>query len=298
MHMKTKLNGTIALAIGLSLLTFTLTGCGRETSAFNAGTTKEPITAYQAFHSESIWYAFDDDEDVAKDRIIRNIVVFDGKGNATFYQTGHDLTFADLQDKSDEEIIAMAKETDKAEFESDKESAMIDIDAIAEARENITSEILESAGFSSLDEADDETKAQLQQAIDEELSLENLDDAALDAANSYNEELSKFEYREPEAKPIELSIETDDSGNNTQEETVILPRIWATFTDEDAADGYAWNDVTDSIKLSPLGNWAPEVYDMQFGGYAGFVTKLNEVKEDYQGFTFDTPDTEGIKVDE
>lgn len=79
-----------------------LTACGG--SKGDVKTAKEPVPASEAFNQEGIW--FTSGGIVGKDERIYFILVFDGKGNVTYYECDK-LTFSDLKELSDDEIISL-----------------------------------------------------------------------------------------------------------------------------------------------------------------------------------------------
>lgn len=123
MKMK-KLAKVFILTIATSLMALSLTACGGAgSSGSDVKTAKEPISASEAFNQEGVWFVFDNDGIVEKDEKIDDILVFDGKGNVTAYNVslGYSLNFSELKDKSNEEIIEIAKKTDKEIFDAEKD---------------------------------------------------------------------------------------------------------------------------------------------------------------------------------
>ena len=141
--MKKKISKILTLVIVTGLLVTSFTACGgkgassesnREITSENGKPnllTSEKIS--EAFAKKSIWFLTRRDESPAKDTKIRAVFVFDGKGNFTIYDVSSEtigsddyepLCFGDLRDLSDEEILELVKEKNKAWFEATKQYAI------------------------------------------------------------------------------------------------------------------------------------------------------------------------------
>lgn len=306
----------LAGAAASCVLAFSLAGCS---SGGDVKSASEPVSASKAFGQQSVWVQYGESEGIDKDGALDRILVFDGSGNVTAYQCD-DATFADLNGLSDDEIIALAKEQDKAAFDASKQSAM---DSTAEAAaqwqadyDTLKSELdngtYESAiGDRPLSDLSEDEIANLEENYDDILSdLE----AAINAANDGQAASESREYQEPQPQPFALHIETDGSGNSTQSETISFDApsysFYTAFLDDEDDDessrlrtimsfgpsGGAWpagDEVTNvGIDLQPVEKQA--VYDTTFGGYGGIATIVDE---GHAGFVFDEPGAEGVSVD-
>lgn len=114
------------LAIVSSIIALSLTACGGDKDELSPSEARDKlreqemakvIPLSEAFSEEGIWFFYeyaDRDKTITKTDYVRGgILHFDGKGNATYYpHLGADnyLSFADLNDLSDEEIIKKAEE--------------------------------------------------------------------------------------------------------------------------------------------------------------------------------------------
>lgn len=301
----------------VAVVGFGLTGCGG--SGGDVKNASEPVPASQAFGQAGVWMVYDGDERIGKDVAIESVLSFDGNGNVTSYQCGN-LTFGDLNGLSDEEVIELAKQQDEAAFDAAKQSAT---DATSEAIEiwqndydTLKSE-LDSGTYASMlgdrpasDMSTDEVASAQEMygyvLSDLESNLNNANDG-----QSSNE---SAEYQEPEAVPFTLHVETDGSGNSAQSETLSFEtEAYAFYTtsadgDDDLANlisfgpssvaqepGEVYKTSEETIELwSSSYSTTETVYDTTFGGYSGLATV---VSEGHAGFTWDTPDTEGIEVD-
>lgn len=117
-------------------------------------------------------------------------------------------------------------------------------------------------------------------SINNDMSDEEILEVVKEAEMEVREEMDIYE--EPQPQPVELQIFTDDTGNATEEE-----RIRHT---EDTSG----MDMVINKDLVPVTE-AQTIYDMQFMGYTGLWTKVQD--EDHPGFTLDSIDTPGVQVD-
>ena len=297
MKMK-KLFKVFTLTIATSLMALSLTACGGGGSDVKSA--KEPVPVSEALNQESIWFYIGEDEKVGKDEDIRSILVFDGKGNVTRYKCS-ELTFSDLKDLSDDEIIALAKEQDKSNFDSSISRIEEDINEYKESASEKIASITNEMNEAKAEQPD--KASEIEKFYSEDI---NKLQTPLDDLNSLLSEISSIDYREPEAVPYTVHIETDHTGNATQTEYITYNRNIFNF-DLDAffksnPDGFNndnwdendyWSSQEDKIEIFP--DYGPQtVYDMNF---RGFVTMVTLVNEDHKGFMMDTPDTKGIEVD-
>lgn len=310
---------TAAAVATACLLTLTLAGCGGTNDVKSAS---EPLAVSQAFGQKSVWVQYNKNDAIEKDGEIDRILVFDGNGNVTAYQCDG-ATFADLNGKSDDEIVEMAKEQDKKAFDAERQDAL---DSTAPAIEHIQSAYdalkdeydsgtytswLGGSALSDLTDADlEQTKSIYNQTLSE---LE----ALLNAAKDGQAATKSATYQEPKAQPYTLRIETDGTGNNTQSETISFDAPSYSFykaqlghigesdyEEQTPADVLNWGinvsyiEAGKAIRNERIELFSPvdkqTVYDTTFAGFSGLATI---VKENHAGFVLDTPDTKGIEVD-
>lgn len=310
---------TAAAVATACLLTLTLAGCGGANDVKSAS---EPLAVSQAFGQKSVWVQYNKNDAIEKDGEIDRILVFDGNGNVTAYQCDG-ATFADLNGKSDDEIVEMAKEQDKKVFDTERQDAL---DSTAPAIEHIQSAYdalkdeydsgtytswLGGSALSDLTDADlEQTKSIYNQTLSE---LE----ALLNAAKDGQAATKSATYQEPKAQPYTLRIETDGTGNNTQSETISFDAPSYSFykaqlghmgesdyEEQTPADVLNWGinvsyaEAGKAIRNERIELFSPvnkqTVYDMSFAGFSGLATTVNE---NHAGFVLDTPDTKGIEVD-
>lgn len=304
---------TAAAVATACLLTLTFAGCGGTNDVKSAS---EPLAVSQAFGQKSVWVQYNKNDAIKKDGEIDRILVFDGNGNVTAYQCDG-ATFADLNGKSDDEIVEMAKEQDKKVFDTKRQDAL---DSTAPAIERIQSVYdtlkdeydsgtytsgLRGSALSDLTDADlEQLKSLYNQALTD---LE----AQLNAAKDGQAATKSATYQEPKAQPYTLHIETDGTGNNTQSETISFDAPSYSFykaqsgdEEQTPADVLIWGinvsstEAGKAIRNKSIELFSPvnkqTVYDMTFAGFSGLATIVNE---GHAGFVLDTPDTKGIEVD-
>ena len=316
------------LGIGtVTIAGFGLAGCsGSGEGVKNAS---EPVPASQAFGQAGVWMVYDGDKQIGKDVAIEEVLSFDGNGNVASYQC-KSLTFGDLDGLSDDEIIELAKQQDEAAFNAAKQAAIDATDEAIQAWQQCYDTLKAEAdagtydsigyyGDYGIENVPEEDRAQVVETY--QTTLDNTQDA-LDAANKGQAFNKAAAYQEPEAKPYTLRLETDGSGNAAANESLVLQRAkfsldppnkklvenhrtTATTPISNLVD-YGWDNNAEipdsafgstkkSIELcSPTYSTTQTVYGTTFGGYSGLATVVNE---GHAGFTWDTPDTEGIEVD-
>lgn len=304
---------TAAAVATACLLTLTLAGCGGANDVKSAS---EPLAVSQAFGQKSVWVQYNKNDAIEKDGEIDRILVFDGKGNVTAYQCDG-ATFADLNGKSDDEIVEMAKEQDKKVFDTERQDAL---DSTAPAIERIQSAYdtlkdeydsgtyTSGLGGSALSDHTDADLEELKSLYNQVLTdLE----AQLNAAKDGQAATKSATYQEPKAQPYTLRIETDGTGNNTQSETISFDAPSYSFYKAQSDDeeqtpavvltwgvNVSYTEAGKAIRKERIELFSPvnkqTVYDTTFAGFSGLATIVNE---NHAGFVLDTPDTKGIEVD-
>lgn len=310
---------TAAAVATACLLTLTLAGCGGTNDVKSAS---EPLAVSQAFGQKSVWVQYNKNDAIEKDGEIDRVLVFDGNGNVTAYQCDG-ATFADLNGKSDDEIVEMAKEQDKKVFDTERQDALDStapaIDSIQSVYDTLKDEYdsgtyTSGLGGSALSDLTDADLEELKSLYDQ--TLTDLE-AQLNAAKDGQAATKSATYQEPKAQPYALRIETDGTGNNTQSETISfdapsysfykaqLGRMGQSdYEEQTPADVLTWGinvssaEAGKAIRNERIELFSPvnkqTVYDMTFAGFSGLATIVNE---NHAGFVLDTPDTKGIEVD-
>lgn len=327
--MKTKLLKSTCKALACFILILSLAACGNSN---NISKTKNPVTAHDAFNSESVWFEFSNKGIVDKEEEISHILSFDGKGKVTVYNS-NDLKFAGLKGLKKDDVIKLAKEQDKANFDSKKEEAIKDfqheINDLKENYDKLKSEYdnktyTTERNYSTPISRDED---KLRQLYEEKLKYAK---ARLDLLDILKNKVDAIEYKEPQPVEFSLSGKTDKSGNALKSETIkfksceyfkgsiavhsgigSLPEEEIIKLDskdllktlEESAKtvepkftwdmlGYSPSEI--DINLEPANIDAQPVYDMYFRGYVDLMT---QVDKEQAGFVLDTVDTKGIDID-
>lgn len=280
MKMK-KITKVFTLAIATSLMALSLTACGQKELSPSEARDKlkeneiaKIIPLSEAFSEEGIWFYYnyaDRDKTLTKNDHIEGILQFDGEGNATYYNftnAGSNLTFAELNDLSDEEIIAKGEElTAKASSNSQNneistlDSRIEEIEGYLEELESVTVTDDKIDGYN-------EEKAYLQSEYDELIKEK--------------EELLSQTTTTPTATTFKLRIKTDGTGNNTESEILVIGD--KTFGFNTALSNQVVFDSTYSGVVMMKDSWFDQCL-------------VRKVEDGHSGFRLDTPDTKGIEVD-
>lgn len=267
--MKRKMT-VFAGVLAATALAVSLVGCGG--GAGDVKNAEEPVSASQAFNAGGVWFRSSDAPE--KDGRVSEVFVFDGAGNVTVYSTS--LTYGELNGKTDEEIIEIAKQQDEESFSSerDNEIASLNNAILSRTQANVSPQ----EGLDMLEEQrelyanDPDALAAIEQ---EGAYLQEEIDANNEEIQKAKDRIAELEagYVAPTAQPFTLHVETDGTGNNTVSEEL----------------GYG----DESLDLAQYSmGWT--VYDSYFLGFDGLYTV---VEEGHRGFVLDAPGTEGVEVD-
>lgn len=230
--MKTKLLKNICKALACFTLILSLAACGNSNDISKS---KEPVTAHNAFNSESVWFEFSNKGIVDKDEKIRHIFSFDGKGKVTVYNS-NDLKFAGLKGLKKDDVVKLAKEQDKANFDSKKEEVIKDFQhEINDRKENydkLKSEYDNKTYNTRIPEIRDglpiypvlsdaqiiaEHEDKLRRWYEAQLKI---DKTKLDLLDILKNKVDAIEYKGPQPVEFSLSGKTDKSGNALESETI------------------------------------------------------------------------------
>ena len=288
--MQSKLITRVTAGLTACALAVSLTACGGMGGASDIRNSKEPVALSQAFGTKGLW--FKSYNAPGKDEGISTVLSFDGEGNVTHYSMGG-VDFSDIKDLSDEEIIELAKKQDKKNFEEWSESSLSSIDELLDGKDSAMADAQDELNQVIAAGAPEEVIAEYQQNIkDVESNYSELQEQ--------RDRVEALEYQEPSAVPYKLTIETDDSGNNTAEETLSYTVPVATYYEYDSPydEDVLWEDkemrYTISLLEDPMERAV--VYDRRYAGYPDSGLWM-QVGENFNVFELDTPDTEGIEVD-
>lgn len=273
-----KINKKILRTIILGLSAVVLASCSQsDTSNESIKTEKtqeqvsKSMTISEAFKTKSVWYRtkVENGYQLDKNAEILEVVAFDGKGNAAFYNDGGNspdkgLTLKDVANKSDSEVLELVKKNSLKNYDERKSTYV-------KSQEN-----------SSMP-ADKKVKSD--QAV---TKIKNL------------------QYKEAMIIPYKLKARTDNTGNNVKSETIVAEYkeirfdiVWQKYMDlnniELDVNGYS-NKKFVAIAKSFISN--QRILDDLYSGFTdgsdAFITK---VKEGHKGFAFDSAKTEGLEID-
>lgn len=273
-----KINKKILRTIILGLSAVVLASCSQsDTSNESIKTEKtqeqvsKSMTISEAFKTKSVWYRtkVENGYQLDKNAEILEVVAFDGKGNAAFYNDGGNspdkgLTLKDVANKSDSEVLELVKKNSLKNYDERKSTYV-------KSQEN-----------SSMP-ADKKVKSD--QAV---TKIKNL------------------QYKEAMIIPYKLKARTDNTGNNVKSETIVAEYkeirfdiVWQKYMDlnniELDVNGYS-NKKFVAIAKSFISN--QRILDDLYSGFTdgsdAFITK---VKEGHKGFSFDSAKTEGLEID-
>ena len=229
------------------------------------------IAISEAFKTKSVWYRtkVENGYQLDKNAEILEVVAFDGKGNAAFYNDGGNssskrLTLKDVANKSDSEVLELVKKNSLKNYDERKSTYV-------KSQENASMP------------ADKKVKSD--QAI---TKIKNL------------------QYKEATIIPYKLKARTDNTGNNVKSETMVAEYkeirfdiVWQKYMDlnniELDVNGYS-NKKFVAIAKSFISN--QRILDDLYSGFTdgsdAFITK---VKEGHKGFAFDSAKTEDLEID-
>jgi len=234
--MKTKLLKNTCKTLACFTLVLSLTACGNSNDISKS---TKPVTAHNAFNSESVWFEFSNKGIVDKEEKISHIFSFDGKGKVTVYNSddiSNDLKFAGLKGLKKDDVIKLAKKQDKANFDSNKEEITKDLqDNINEHKENydgLKSEYDNKTYTTRIPEIRDElpvypvlSDAQIIAEHEDELrqwyeTQLKIDKTKLDLLDILKNKVDAIKYKAPQPVKFSLSGKTDKSGNALESERI------------------------------------------------------------------------------
>ena len=331
--MKTKLLKNTCKTLACFTLVLSLTACGNSNDISKS---TKPVTAHNAFNSESVWFEFSNEGIVDKEEKISHTFSFDGKGKVTVYNS-NDLKFADLKGLKKDDVIKLAKKQDKANFDSEKEKIIKeihdDIDEHKEDYDRLKSEYdnktyTTERNYSTPISGDED---ELRQLYEKKIKYEKL---TLDLLDILKNKVDAIKYKEPQPVKFSLSGKTDKSGNALEYERIkfasydyfsgasnFIALGITSLYDEDDEETLKL-DSKDCLKLleesakkdDPKFTWdmlgyspskiniylEPANIDAQpvYDMYfRGYVDLMTQVDKEQAGFVLDTVDTKGIDID-
>lgn len=276
--MKKENNMKKLLTISMCVATLFMTACGNTQDTSNGSSKSTKISGEMTFgdyinsSGRKIFYQFSDDN-FSKDTYIHRISVIEDQ-QITSYAI-EELTFADLQSLSDDEIIAKAKELHAQYVENKLEPELSGIKATVEHIEEVRSYTSnEQDLYGELSGTVFPLPIQEKfDAIENGESTESITDIlntyTTYAQNIENSEEAIQELQQPSPTSYTIGMYTDDSGNKTQTEYLKFEAL--VFSGEYAfkEKRLTYDDYLESKPLKTLA-MSSEKY---FSGFINFITE-------------------------
>lgn len=328
------LKGVIALAL-CTIMGVGLSACGSD----SVTSSDEPVPASKAFGTEGIWF-----EGIPSNKTnsIKSILYFNGSGKVTCYQTssyeiGASLSFADLNKKSSDEIIKLAKEKDKALFAQGKskliDAFQEDINDLKEEKDKLQSEY-DSKNYDLASDLVFNDESDIPKWYQENIRVHQL---GIDFYTLIIKKVKAIEYKKPKPVDFTLSATSDNTGNAISKEEINFDRNFYfrfisigsaynfhtnspdSFTDISSVDELI-EDYKEKYKEANKNNlkfdWDSIAYTKPYPPkesislkpdkgaqniydmvFRGYSTLTTIVDENHAGFTLDQIDTKGIDID-
>lgn len=276
------------LLIGMVGTTLLLGACGNGSTG-NSSAEKKDVTFGEIMNKGkkvSFLVKNEDDEEYSsessdsgtptKDSIIEEYI-FTDDGKQTIYRGNEETTLGDLKDKSDNEILKIAKKENEDLFNDWKETK---IESIEYDLNDVSGEI------ESMNEDGD----------DQSTPYYKGKQSALNNLKKEKKEVENKKYTQPKERPVKIKVETDGSGNKTANEHFFIQ------TDYDE-DGY--KEDSDEIKKIytqfSLESFPVEIYDDSYG-WVGQTSEdgdgenlVTKVGKKVKQVKLDQPDSKYVK---
>ncbi|OJH01853.1 hypothetical protein BL313_02315 [Staphylococcus hominis] len=239
----------LGVALGAGIL---LTACGSNGSP--AANEKEVKFGEIMNKGKQISYKvknYDGEQAPTKNSEIKYIIKTNN-GKVTAYNVQDEIELKDIKDKSDKEIIDLAKKQDKKYMLNAKD------ETIGKIKDSIKS----IKDYDNLDELDKDTKeSYIEQLNDDEKMLK---------------ELNNYKYSEPKERKLKIKAVEDGTGNYTDEERFFI----VPHDIEMSETGKAYNDYANTYTKFDSGAGTMKIYDTNYA----FLERTEENSEDEQFF--------------
>lgn len=246
------------------------------------------LTPSKAFSQQGIWFEIYSNSSVSKDSEIISILNFDGNGHVTYYKCDN-LTFSNLKGLSDNEILELAKKSNKSRIDKNLQKGI-------EINEKERPSYLESKSFfeKHLEFAKNNND---EKGIKSYTSMISDLDRKISKIDSNISKFKNYKYNEPTPTKYTLKIKTDGTGNNTRTESIVFT-ITNAFSDDKRDEMLNVPlEVLDKKEVTFDLNPSLEIYEVYDLHFSGFSKVVKKVEENDLIFELDTPDTKGITVD-
>lgn len=262
------------LLIGMVGTTLLLGACSNGSTG-NSSAEKKDVTFGEILNEgKKISYVVQNDEDSeeykpTKDSIVYSYI-FTDDGKQTIYKGADETTLKDLKDKSDKEILDIAKKEEKKAFKDAKErdiaSQERDVNELDQKIEHFKAE-------------GDDTKRF------EELLQEDKDEL---------EDIKNTEYKAPQERPVKIKVNTDGSGNNTANEWFFIKPNYDESGYKNSEDDLKNIYSSYSLEQAPV-----KIYEDNYGwlGQNSDDPKflITKVGEKVENINLDKPDSKYVK---
>ncbi len=262
------------LLIGMVGTTLLLGACSNGSTG-NSSAEKKDVTFGEILNEgKKISYVVQNDEDSeeykpTKDSIVYSYI-FTDDGKQTIYKGADETTLKDLKDKSDKEILDIAKKEEKKAFKDAKErdiaSQERDVNELDQKIEHFKAE-------------GDDTKRF------EELLREDKDEL---------EDIKNTEYKAPQERPVKIKVNTDGSGNNTADEWFFIQPNYDESGYKNSKDDLKNIYSSYSLEQAPV-----KIYEDNYGwlGQNSDDPKflITKVGEKVENINLDKPDSKYVK---
>lgn len=221
-----------------------LTGCSND--GVNSKETNSKVIkigdVLKSPHEHISYQISDDSDDDEKDQIFGKDTTIDyyivsKNGKAKVYDGTGDTTLGEVSKMDTNEIKKRMKKEDKEYFDKDKKDTI-------EELQNDAQEINDQ--ISNEDEESEDEEDNYKDYIKEH---GNVPEKSID-------KIKKVKYKEPKAQKIKVSIDTDDSGNSTEEEKVKFYENGFYTYDLDAPDSV----INEAIPVTATADYASDIF--------------------------------------
>lgn len=301
-----------------------LSACGTDASEKDVVKIGEILKTEKA---ERVSFVASTEEDTPfnKDASVDRII-FTKDGKVKVYYTYKDIKILDVVDKDIDELEELATKQDKLYFDKTKENELEKVDNLLEGLDGtaeqkeidkqkddikeLKKDLVEAKEKEEKDELGvfDSTPTELECYISQEESdLKELENSIKEdlkenkkeskALEDQKRELKKTKYKEPEYRDLKIAIETDGSGNHTDNEKLYVTGYRFSDTTENAIAQYEDNpkEVMDHYLDFEELLFPVEVKDSRFAGLADdnqfFVTTVGDKTKEVD---FDQPDDDYV----
>lgn len=262
------------LLVGMVGATLLLGACGNGSTGNNSAEKKD-VTFGEIFNKgKKVSFEVEnkpdnDDHKPVKDSYV-NKYIFTNDGKQTIYNGSRETTLEEIKDKSNEEILKIAKKEDEEVFNKLKNN-------------NIDIKKIDIKNDKNFIESEKKYPSKVKEM---EKKLENNEKEL--------EKIRKDEYESPNERPVKIKVKTDGSGNNTSNEWFFIQTNYDEDGNKNNNDKLKNTYTSYSVEHSPV-----EIFDDSYGWLSQnnddprkfLVTKVGDKVEQVK---LDEPDSKYI----